>query len=44
MNFLDPVEWNNLDELEKEYDPENLTEELIGRLHDRCVFFALHLA
>ncbi|CAE7060596.1 unnamed protein product [Rhizoctonia solani] len=35
MNFLDPQNWNNLDELEKEYDQENLTEELIARLHER---------
>ncbi|CAE6358604.1 unnamed protein product [Rhizoctonia solani] len=35
MNFLDPQNWNNLDELEEEYDQENLTEELISRLHER---------
>ncbi|KAF8609365.1 hypothetical protein BDV93DRAFT_141687 [Ceratobasidium sp. AG-I] len=35
MNFLDPKEWNNLDQLEKEYDQENLTEELIAKLHER---------
>ncbi|EUC66765.1 chromatin remodeling factor mit1, putative [Rhizoctonia solani AG-3 Rhs1AP] len=35
MNFLDPQNWKNLDELEKEYDQENLTEELIARLHER---------
>jgi chromodomain-helicase-DNA-binding protein 4 len=41
MNFLDPDEWNNLDELEKEYDQENLTEELIARLHERCVHLSI---
>ncbi|CAE6457352.1 unnamed protein product [Rhizoctonia solani] len=35
MNFLDSQNWNNLDELEEEYDQENLTEELIARLHER---------
>ncbi|CAE6425416.1 unnamed protein product [Rhizoctonia solani] len=35
MNFLDSKNWNNLDELEKEYDQENLTEELIAQLHER---------
>ncbi|KAH7344948.1 SNF2 family N-terminal domain-containing protein [Rhizoctonia solani] len=35
MNFLDSRNWNNLDELEEEYDQENLTEELIARLHER---------
>ncbi|CAE6521305.1 unnamed protein product [Rhizoctonia solani] len=35
MNFLDPKDWSNLDELEKEYDQENLTEELVTRLHER---------
>ncbi|KAG8699310.1 hypothetical protein FRC08_005380 [Ceratobasidium sp. 394] len=35
MNFLDPDEWNDLDALEKEYDQENLTEELLARLHER---------
>ncbi|KAJ1311388.1 hypothetical protein OPQ81_009880 [Rhizoctonia solani] len=35
MNFLDPRNWSNLDELEEEYDQENLTEELIARLHER---------
>ncbi|KAG8747869.1 hypothetical protein FRC10_010488 [Ceratobasidium sp. 414] len=35
MNFLDPDGWNNLDDLEKEYDQENLTEELLGHLHER---------
>ena len=31
MNFLDPIEWNDLDTLEKEY--EELTEEKIKQLH-----------
>ncbi|CAE6385985.1 unnamed protein product [Rhizoctonia solani] len=35
MNFLDPANWGNLDELEKEYDQDNLTEELIAQLHER---------
>ncbi|KAG9121858.1 hypothetical protein FRC07_002007, partial [Ceratobasidium sp. 392] len=35
MNFLDPDEWNDLDALEEEYDQENLTEELLARLHER---------
>ncbi|KAF8707907.1 Class II histone deacetylase complex subunits 2 and 3, partial [Rhizoctonia solani] len=35
MNFLDPTNWNNLDELEEEYDQDNLTEELIAQLHER---------
>jgi chromodomain-helicase-DNA-binding protein 4 len=33
MNFLDPHAWNNLSELEREY--ENLTEERVKQLHDR---------
>jgi chromodomain-helicase-DNA-binding protein 4 len=33
MNFLDPQDWNNLQDLEKEY--EELTEEKIKELHER---------
>lgn len=40
MNFLDSPNWNNLRELEEEYDQENLTEELIGQLHERYDSFS----
>jgi SNF2 family DNA or RNA helicase len=33
MNFLDPEEWYDLQELEKEH--EELTEELVAALHGR---------
>ncbi|EAU92718.2 SHREC complex subunit Mit1 [Coprinopsis cinerea okayama7 len=33
MNFLDPEEWNNLEELERQY--EELDEELVKQLHNR---------
>ncbi|KAJ4484899.1 hypothetical protein C8J55DRAFT_472367 [Lentinula edodes] len=33
MNFLDPIEWNDLDALEREYD--DLNEDLIKNLHNR---------
>lgn len=33
MNFLDPVEWHNLEALEKEH--EFLTDDLIKQLHER---------
>lgn len=33
MHFLDPLDWNNLEDLEKEY--ENLNEEKIKELHAR---------
>ena len=33
MNFLDPNEWNDLENLEKEH--EELTEDLVKQLHNR---------
>lgn len=33
MNFLDPLNWNNLEALAKEH--EELTEELVKALHER---------
>ena len=33
MNFLDPEEWHDLEDLEKEH--EELTEELVKQLHNR---------
>lgn len=32
MNFLDPNQWNNLNDLEKKY--EDLSEELLQELHE----------
>lgn len=33
MNFLDPDQWNDLEQLEK--DHEELTEDLVKQLHER---------
>lgn len=33
MNFLDPNEWDDLEQLEKDYD--ELTEDLVKELHNR---------
>lgn len=33
MNFLDPLNWNNLEALEQEYA--ELTEDLVKQLHER---------